>query len=422
MKKLIEWKNSPNRKPLIISGARQVGKTWLMKEFGREYYDKVAYVSFFNNERIKKVFENDFDINRIVSNLKIESNVNISENDTLIILDEIQDCPKALESLKSFSETGQNYHIVAAGSLLGVLLHENISFPVGKVDELMLYPMNFIEFLDALGEKMLLDVLVKKEFNIIKDQETKYIELLKLYYFIGGMPEVVLEYVENKDLNAVRMKQEIILNQYVRDFSKHIKSTELARMLQLWDAIPTELAKENKKFIFKNVKIGARYKEFEIAIEWLKLSGLIYVVNRVRDVKIPLKGYVDHSAFKLYLLDIGLLSAMSELDPKVLIDSNAVFVEYKGALAEQYVAQQLVQNYSLYYYTSENHMYENDFVLKKDSGIVPIEVKSGKNVKSKSLKYFIDKYNPTSAYRFSLMPYEKHEKMINIPLYALSLF
>ena len=193
-------------------------------------------------------------------------------------------------------------------------------------------------------------------------------------------------------------------------------------MMQLWDAIPTELAKENKKFIFKNVKIGARYKECEVAIEWLKRSGLIYVVNRVKDVKIPLKGYVAHSAFKLYLLDIGLLSAMSELDPKILIDSNAVFVEYKGALAEQYVAQQLVQNYSLYYYTSENHMYENDFVLKKDSGIVPIEVKSGKNVKSKSLKYFIDKYNPTSAYRFSLMPYEEHERMINIPLYALPLF
>ena len=421
--KLVEWKNNEDRKPLILSGARQVGKTWLMMEFGKKYYKNIAYITFYNNNRFKKVFEDDYDIKRIISNIEIETNISVDIHDTLIVFDEIQECPKALESLKYFCENAREYNIIAAGSLLGVFLHENISFPVGKVDEITLYPMNYFEFLEACGEDKLCSELLNKNLNIIGDFKEKYIDLLKKYYYVGGMPEVVNEFVKNKNYDKVREKQNAILNQYVNDFSKHIKGIELGRVNQIWNSIPSQLLKENKKFIFNNIKNGARYKEFDIAIEWLRKSGLIYVINRITAPKIPLKSYAEVSIFKIFLVDVGLLSALSEIDIKTLLDGNNIFVEFKGALAEQYVVEQLISMYNknLFYFISDNNYYEIDFLMSINNEILPIEVKSGYNIKSKSLKYFIEKYNSKYAYKLSLNDYNATDKIRNIPLYALNL-
>ena len=421
--KLIDWKNSNNRKPLILSGARQVGKTWLMLEFGKKYYKNVAYITFFNNNRFKKVFEQDYNVERIIENISIETNIDIDPINTLIIFDEIQECPKAIESLKYFCENSKEYNIIAAGSLLGVFLHENISFPVGKVDELTLYPMSFFEFVEACGEEKLIKALYNKNFNIIKDFSEKYIKLLKDYYYVGGMPEIVDDFIKNKNYESTRNKQNIIINQYINDFSKHIKGLELVRVNQIWDSIPSQLLKENKKFLFNNIKSGARFKEYDTAIEWLKKSGLIYVINKVSTIKIPLKAYSKISSFKIYPVDIGLLSAMAEIDIKTLIDGNKVFVEFKGALAEQYVAQQLISIYNkqLFYFTSKDNYYEVDFLTSINNNIVPIEVKSGHNTKSKSLNYIIEKYELDNAYKISLNDYEDTNCIKNIPLYALNL-
>ena len=420
---LIEWKNDQNRKPLVLSGARQVGKTWLMNEFGKRYYKKVAYITFFNNARLKKVFENDYDINRLITNISIETNIDIEPDDTLIIFDEIQECPKALESLKYFCEQAREYNIIAAGSLLGVFLHEKISYPVGKVDEMTLYPMTFLEFLEAMGEEKLCKIIFEKNIQLINDFSDRLIELLKQYYYVGGMPEIVSDFVSNKDYNKVREKQNTIINQYIKDFSKHIKGFELTRVNQIWDSIPMQLIKENKKFIFNNIKSGARFKEYDTAIEWLKRSGLIYVVNKVTTPKIPLKAYSESSSFKIFLVDIGLLTAMAELDIKTLLDGNKVFVEFKGALAEQYVAQQLISmfNKQIYYYTSKNSIYEIDFMMSKDNHIMLVEVKSGYNLSSKSVNYFKTKYAPKYVYELSLNNYNENNETINVPLYALNL-
>ncbi len=421
--KLVEWKNSKNRKPLILSGARQVGKTWLMLEFGKKYYKNVAYITFFNNNRFKMVLEQDYDIKRIIENISIETNVEIDPLNTLIIFDEIQECPKAIECLKYFCENAREYNIIAAGSLLGVFLHNNISFPVGKVDELSLYPMNFFEFVEACGEDKLYHALCEKKVNIINDFKDKYIRLLKDYYYVGGMPEIVENFVNNKNYEIVRDKQNIIINQYIKDFSKHIKGIELARINQIWDSIPAQLLKENKKFIFNNIKTGARFKEYDIAIEWLKRSGLIYVVNKISIPKIPLKAYSEISSFKIFPVDIGLLSAMAEIDIKTLIDGNDIFVEFKGLLAEQYVAQQLISMYNkqLFYYASKDNYYEVDFLVSINNNIIPIEVKSGYNTKSKSLSYIIEKYKLDNAYKISLNDYDNKNCIKNIPLYALNL-
>lgn len=421
--KLKDWKIDKNRKPLILSGARQVGKTWLMLEFGKLYYKNVAYITFFNNNRFKKVFEQDYDIKRIIDNISIETNIDIDPENTLIIFDEIQECPKAIEALKYFYENAKEYDIIAAGSLLGVFLHENISFPVGKVDELSLYPMNFFEFIEACGEERLCNALYEKNINIINDFKEKYINLLKDYYYVGGMPEVVDYFINNKNYETVRDKQNIIINQYIKDFSNHIKGIELTRINQIWDSLPTQLLKENKKFIFNNIKTGARYKEYDTAIEWLKRSGLIYVINKVSTVKIPLKAYADISSFKIFPVDIGLLSSMAELDIKTLLDGNNIFVEFKGVMAEQFVAQQLISLYNkqLFYYTSKDNYYEADFITSIHNDIVPIEVKAGVNTKSKSLRYLMEKYNLNNAYKLTLNDYEDSNSIKNIPLYALNL-
>ena len=309
---LIKWKNSNTRKPLILRGARQVGKTWLMKEFGKNYYEKCAYINFDDNSRMEELFSGDFDIDRIIQGLKIESNVNIEPENTLIIFDEVQETPKALTALKYFYEKANQYHIIAAGSLLGVAMHEGTSFPVGKVDFLDLYPLSFYEFLQALGEEQLVELIQKNDFQLITVFASKLKQYLKQYFYIGGMPEVVASYIENKDFNEVRRKQEILLQAYEQDFSKHAPNSVVPRIRQLWNNIPTQLAKENKKFIYGLIKEGARAREYELALSWLIDCGLVYQINRVNDCKVPLSAYQDFSAFKLYLLDVGLLCAMSK--------------------------------------------------------------------------------------------------------------
>ena len=421
MQQLIEWKGKPNRKPLILKGARQVGKTWLMKEFGRTQFQKVAYVSFFNNQRMKRVFDDDYDIQRILMNINIEAKVEVTPDDTLIILDEIQEAPRALEALKYFCENAPEYAVVAAGSLLGVAIHDGVSFPVGKVDTLELHPMCFREFLEAMGETALAELLGRGELSLLGDFREKYIFWLKNYYYVGGMPEAVSFFAEHKDYGEVRNIQNALLAQYEDDFGKHAGNSELARIRMVWNSIPMQLAKENKKFFFGQIKAGARMKDYEIAIEWLLDCGLISKVYRVSKPAIPLKAYVDFSAFKLYMLDVGLLGALSELDAASILEGNDIFVEFKGALTEQYVLQELVcrNSYTPYYYTSESGKYEIDFMIQKGKQVVPIEVKAETNLHAKSLKAYQEKFGAELAVRTSMMDYRQENWLVNLPLYAV---
>lgn len=421
LKELEKWKTSKTRKPLIIRGARQVGKTWLMKEFGENSYEKCAYINFDDNTRMNNLFEEDFELDKIIQGLKIEANVNIEPENTLIILDEIQENPKALKALKYFYENANQYHIVSADSLLGVAMHEGTSFPVGKVDFLDLNPLSFFEFLEALGEKEILKILKDNNFELINVFKTKYKEYLKLYYYIGGMPEVVSNYVQNKDLIQVRKIQKELLQAYEQDFSKHAPNNIVPRIRAIWNNIPTQLAKENKKFIYGLVREGARAREYEIALSWLIDCGLVYQVNRVNDSKIPLSAYQDFSAFKLYLLDVGLLSALSGIDAKTLLEGNEIFVELKGSLTEQYVLCQLKQctDLNVFYWTSNTGIAEVDFVTQIGNNNVPIEVKSSENLQSKSLKSFVQKYDTKLNVRTSMSDYRMDEWIINIPLYCI---
>ena len=418
---LLQWKNKDNRKPLIIMGARQVGKTWLMKEFGRTNYDKVAYISFYNNKRMDEVFQNDFDVKRIIMNLNIEAGVTITPGDTLIILDEIQDSPKVLESLKYFCEEAPQYHVVAAGSLLGVTIHEGVSYPVGKVDLLDLYPLNFREFLYAMEEQGLADALETKDYTLIDNFSDKYLFWLKNYYYTGGMPAVVDAFRMHRDYDEVRQIQNDIVRQYEGDFGKHIDTHTLPRIRLVWDSVPMQLAKENKKFFFGQIKKGARSSEYELAIQWLVDCGLVYKVNRVNEPNMPLKAYKSMNAYKLFLLDVGLLGALSELEAESILDGNDIFVEFKGALTEQYVLQQLISDtrYTPYYFGTEKATFEQDFLVQRGKDIVPIEVKAGDNIRSQSLKAYCDKYHPNKAVRFSTLKYIDQGWMENIPLYAV---
>ncbi len=422
IKKLKEWKNKEDRKPMILMGARQVGKTWIMKEFGKNEYAKVAYISFYNNDRMNDVFDMDFDVDRIIMNLNIESGVTITPNDTLIILDEIQNAPKALESLKYFCEEANEYHVIAAGSLLGVAVHENVSFPVGKVDMLDLYPFSFREFLLAMDEKSLIMALDTKDFSIIDNFSDKFLFWLKNYYYIGGMPAVVDSFRRNKDYVKARQIQKDILRQYEQDFGKHVDAKNLPRIRMVWQSIPIQLAKENKKFFFGQIKKGARSSDFEIAIQWLMDSGLIYKVNRVNEPHMPLKAYINMSAYKLFILDIGLLGALSDLPAKTILEKNEIFVEFKGAFTEQYVLQQLIcdTQYTPYYYGTDKSTFEQDFMIQMEDKIVPIEVKAEGNIRSQSLKVYCEKYHPKKAVRFSTLKYMDQGWMVNIPLYAVS--
>ncbi len=419
---LQEWKQSKNRKPLLIRGARQVGKTWLMKNFGKSEYDTYAYVNFESNKRLKHIFEDDFDIDRIIMAIEIETGVSIQAENTLIILDEIQEAEGALTSLKYFNENAPQYHVMSAGSLLGVALSNHTSFPVGKVNFLDLYPMTFIEFLHAIGESSLADLLKKADWKLTSGFKSKYIQLLKQYYFVGGMPEVVLSFKREKDFEEVRTIQKQILLAYEQDFSKHAPNAIVPRIRMLWNALPAQLTKENKKFIYGIIRQGARAKDYELAMSWLIDCGLTHKVNRVTTSGFPLKAYEDFNAFKLFIVDLGLLSAMVNLDAKTLLEGNAVFREFKGALTEQYVHQQLVTNadVSIYYWTADNASAEIDFIIQYKGQIAPIEVKAEENLQAKSLRIFCEKYKPATAIRTSMSDYRKEEWLTNLPLYGVS--
>lgn len=421
MRKLAEWKEKNGRKPLIIRGARQVGKTWIMKEFGKRYFEQVAYVNFDSNVRMQQVFEGELDIERIILALSIETGVSIKAENTLLIFDEVQEVPKALTSLKYFYENAPEYAIVAAGSLLGVALHRGTSFPVGKVDFMDLYPLSFQEFLCALGEEQFATMLKGKDTDMVTMFKSKYIDRLREYYYVGGMPEVVNEYVTAKDFNRVREIQKNLLNYYQQDFSKHAEINLVPRLNLVWNSIPMQLAKENKKYIYGQVREGARAKDFELAIQWLLDCGLIHKVNRVKKPALPLKAYLDLDAFKIFLLDIGLLIAMTDLDAKVIIEGNRIFTEFKGALTEQFVLQQLIAEVGTepYYYSTLNSKGEIDFLIQGKTSIIPLEVKAEENLKAKSLKAFCDKYNPKYAIRTSMSDYREQDWMKNIPLYNI---
>ena len=421
LEKLKQWKEKKNRKPLIIRGARQVGKTWLMKEFGRTCFKKMAYVNFDSNTRMRQVFEGDINIERLILAISAETGVSIDSRDTLLIFDEVQEVPKALTALKYFCEEASEYAIVAAGSLLGVAMHKGTSFPVGKVDFMDLYPLSFREFLCALGEMRFVEILDSSDTDIVTMFKSKYIDRLREYYFVGGMPEVVQSYLDSKDFNQVREIQKNLLNYYQQDFSKHAEATLVSRLNLVWNSIPMQLAKENKKYIYGQVREGARAKDFELAIQWLMDCGLIHKVQRIKKPGLPLKAYLDLDAFKIYLLDIGLLMAMVDLDARVIIDGNRIFTEFKGALTEQYVLQQLIADLGIeaYYYSTEKSSGEIDFLLQGKSSILPLEVKAEENLRAKSLKAFCEKYHPVCAVRTSMSDYREQEWMTNIPLYNI---
>ena len=419
MTRLIEWKNEPDHLPLIIRGARQVGKTWLMQEFGRRYFDKVAYINFENNARMKTLFAGDFDISRILLGLEVETDMQINPGDTLLIFDEIQEVPQALTSLKYFRENAPEYSILAAGSLLGVALHAGSSFPVGKVDFMDLHPMNYLEFLAATGNDRLLDLLESRNWDLIHAFRDKYMDLLRHYYIVGGMPEVVASFVSN-GLKNVEQIQTRLLAAYEQDFSKHAPNNIVPRIRQLWNSIPAQLSKDNKKFIYRQVQEGARAREYDLAMQWLSDCGLIQQVKRVTKPHIPLSAYEDPKAFKTFTLDVGLLAAQSGLSFNTILEGDRIFTEFKGALTEQYVQQQLVsRQFKLFYWY--NASAELGFLLQKSADVVAIEVKAEENLKAKSLRSFFEKYQPKYAIRTSMSNFRRESWLTNIPLYSMAL-
>ena len=420
IKELYEWKENNDRKPLVILGARQVGKTWLMKEFGKEAYKKCAYVNFEDNDDLRGMFEHDFDIQRIIANLQWATDVTIDE-DTLVILDEIQEAPRGITALKYFQEKAPQYHVIAAGSLLGIAMHKNDSFPVGKVDFMHLYPLSFYEFLNAIGEKKMVDLLQAKDWTMLTMVRAKFEERLRQYYFVGGMPAAVLAFVNDGDLNKVRTIQKSIIEAYERDFSKHAPAIEVPRIRMVWHSIPSQLSKENRKFIYGMIKEGARAKDFELAIEWLKDAGLIYKVNRCKKAQLPLAAYEDFSAFKMFLSDIGLMGAMSNIPLQSLLNGNMLFSDFKGALTEQFVLQQMKPNQSLsiYYWSADNSRGEIDFLVQQEEKVVPIEVKAEENLQAKSLRVFVERNPGLKGCRFSMSPYREQDWLVNYPLYSV---
>ncbi|WP_206022197.1 DUF4143 domain-containing protein [Pseudoflavitalea sp. G-6-1-2] len=406
---------------MIIRGARQVGKTWLMKEFGKTYKQSV-YVNFESNTTLRSMFEEDFDIRRIITAIQIATNTQIDPANTLLIFDEIQEASGALTSLKYFHENAPEFNIVSAGSLLGVALNQQTSFPVGKVEFMDLYPLDFIEFLEAINEKPLAEIIKKQDWELVTGFKSNLIDLLRQYYFIGGMPEVVQSFANEKDFTKARTIQQRILYSYEQDFSKHAPASVVPRIRMLWNAVPSQLAKENRKFIYGAIKQGARAKDYEIAMSWLLDCGLIHKVNNISKPAIPLKAYEDISAFKLYLVDVGLLGAMTDLDPKTLLEGNAVFEEFKGAITEQYVLQQLKANNvnSVYYWSPDNARSEIDFIIQFDGKIIPVEVKASENLRARSLRVYHEKYSPAISIRTSMSDYRQEEWLCNIPLYAIA--
>lgn len=421
IKKLLKWKQSKRRKPLIIQGARQVGKTWLIKEFGRQAYKDTVYINFDSNSKMAELFTSDLDTERLIMGLELYAGHKIDPDNSLLIFDEVQEVPRALASLKYFYEDAPQYHIICAGSLLGIALHQGTSFPVGKVDFLKLYPLSFREFLMATGKEQFADLLDKRDFQMITSFRQTYIESLKYYYFVGGMPEAVQSFAEDYDFNEVREIQKRILTAYEQDFSKHAPNEIVPRLRMLWNSIPSQLAKENKKFIYGLVREGARAKDYEAAIMWLSDCGLVHKVSRVNSADIPLRAYEDLKAFKLFVVDVGLLGCMAGLRQRTLLEGNDLFVEFKGALTEQYVCQQLktLQDLEVYYYTNDRSSCEVDFVVDTGELTVPVEVKAEVNLRAKSLKTYRDKFSPQVCIRTSMADYKKEEWLINLPLYAI---
>jgi len=422
IQQLKKWKQSNGRKPMIIRGARQVGKTWLMKEFGRLEYKDVVYVNCEADPAVRNMFTGDFDTTRIIRGLQIIAGKPIEPNHTLIIIDEIQEAPGALTSLKYFQENAPEYHVIAAGSLLGITLNRSGSFPVGKVEFLDLFPLSFVEFLDAIHETQLADLVRNPDWSLVASFSIKFTDRLRQYYYTGGMPEVVLQYSVSGDMNQVREIQKRILVSYEQDFSKHAPAEIVPRIRMIWSGVPAQLAKENRKFIYGQIKAGARAKDFELALSWLIDCGLLYKVHNVSKPALPLKAYEELNTFKLFMLDIGLLGALTELDARTLLEGNTVFTEFKGALTEQYVYQQLrtMNDLPVYYWSAGNARSEVDFLLQHNGQIIPLEVKAEENLHAKSLRVFCEKYKPALGVRSSMSGYRKEDWMTNLPLYAVS--
>lgn len=421
MSQLKAWKESPFRKPLILAGARQVGKTYILKEFGKREYENVAYINCDGNSEIANVFQDDYDMPRVLLMIGAICKQPIIAGKTLIILDEIQELHKGLSSLKYFCENAPEYHVAVAGSLLGVAMHQGESAPVGKVDVIRLFPMSFEEFLLAKGEEQLLQILQSGDWKTITLLHEKLTKVLREYYFVGGMPESVKTYLETNDANEVRKVQNNILYIYRSDMSKHVEPTEATRISLVWQSIPSQLAKENKKFVYGAVRPGARAKDFEMAIQWLVDAGLTYRISRVREVGVPLKFYEYLSTFKLFLLDVGLLGAMGQMEPAQMLMSNNVMKESKGAFTENYVLCQLLcrQDVYTYYYSRNDSRLEIDFLVQYKGSIVPIEVKAEENLRSKSLRFFCEAHPDLKGIRFSMSPYREQDWMSNVPLYAV---
>ena len=421
IEELKKWKTRENRKPLIIRGARQVGKTWLMKEFGASSYDQTVYINFDGNTQMQRLFDGDLDVQRIIIGLELYVGYKIDPENMLLVFDEIQEVPRALTSLKYFNENAPQYQIVCAGSLLGIALHDGTSLPVGKVEFLDLYPLSFYEFLTALGKERFVTLLKDQEYSTASNFRQEYVDSLKQYYFIGGMPEVVQAFVDNKDFNEARTIQQRILSAYEQDFSKHAPNEAVPRIRMIWNSIPSQLAKENKKFIYGLIKEGARAKDYELALLWLSDCGLVHKVNRITVPNLPLKAYEDLKAFKLFFVDIGLLSCLAGLRQNVLLDGNELFKEFKGALTEQYVLQELktLKGIQCYYWTAERGTAEVDFVVDNGADVLPIEVKAEINLQAKSLKVFHEKYQPAKSIRTSMADYKDEGWLVNLPLWAV---
>ena len=420
---LKRWKYSPHRKPLILQGARQTGKTWIMKEFGKTEYKNTAYLFCQENPALESLFNAPFNKERLLTGFQMLCGFKIEPENTLIIFDEIQEIPTALTALKFLYEQAPEYHIICAGSLLGIAFHKDISFPVGKVNFLNLYPLSFSEFLTALGKEQQADLInnTEQDFELLKVFSEEFKELLKYYFFIGGMPEVVSTWIETKDFNEVRRVQKELLMTYENDISKHTASEMANRIKQVWASVPSQLAKENKKFLYSVVKESARAREYENAINWLKNAGLLVTIHRINKPGIPLKAYEDLEAFKIFILDIGLLCSMTDLSAKVLLEGNRLFTEFKGSLTEQFVCQQLISELEItpYYWSAKDGTAEVDFIFQADALVIPIEVKAEINLRAKSFKLYRDTYNPEIAFRFSLTDFVDHGILKDVPLYDL---
>ncbi|MHB1251727.1 MAG: ATP-binding protein [Acidimicrobiales bacterium] len=415
------WKGDRARKPLVLRGARQVGKTWLLQEFGRSHYEQVAYVNCERNRSVASIFAGDLDPSRILRGIEIAAGTTITPATTLVIIDEIQEAPQALTSLKYFAEERPDIHVAVAGSLLGVALRTNASFPVGKVNFIDLHPLDFDEFLRGIGEARLADLVLSQDWALIASYADRLIELLRLYMFVGGMPEAVARYAAGDSLVVVRSVQHDIIRGYENDFAKYATATMSRRIADVWASLPSQLARENRRFILGRVREGARAREFEDAIQWLCDTGLVHQVTRFTKPASPLRAYEDTKIFKLFLLDVGLLGALSGLEASVLLHGTGIFEEFKGALTEQFVAQQIVANRNSVpmYWAPENGRAEIDFVIESSGALVPIEVKAEENLRSKSMRSYLDRFHPVEAWRFSLADYREQADMTNVPLYAI---